>query len=244
LWGSIGFIVSVVGLGALLDWLPTSTVLHVVTFMLGGVVLAAWLMPRPAQHRLEETGESVMAVLRVKEVQCFLLAGFMNAFAHAALYTFFSLYLAELGYDKTTIGLLWALGVVVEIGIFRWMPQLTARFSVRSLFFATFVACALRFLIIAWGAQSFMLLLFAQLLHALTFAVYHASAVTLTGQYFGERNRARGQGVYISLTFGFGGFVGALVSGLMWEPFGASLTYTVSALAGALGALAYLRYRT
>ena len=53
---------------------------------------------------------------------------FFHVLAHIAVYVFFSLYLDSLGYRKTTIGLLWAVSVVLEIGWFfmqgRWMPLL------------------------------------------------------------------------------------------------------------------------
>jgi MFS family permease len=41
-WGSVGFIVAVMGLGVALDYLPVGVVLHVTTGLLALVVLAAW----------------------------------------------------------------------------------------------------------------------------------------------------------------------------------------------------------
>ncbi len=236
-WGSVGFIASVLGLGYLLDHLPVVWVLHVSTALLGLVVLAAFLVPAPARHAFEGARTSIAAQLKTRAVQVFLAAGFLNAFAHAALYTFFSIYLAQLGYSKSVIGWMWTIGVLIEIGVFQFMPQLTRRFRLETLFFSTFVACALRFSLIAWAAQWWWSLVVAQLLHAFTFAIYHASAVGLAGKYFGEGNRARGQAIYISVTFGVGGFAGAMLSGLLWDRIGPSWTYSLSAGAGLLGAL-------
>ena len=72
-------------------------------------------------------------------------------------------------------------------------------------------------------------------MHASTFAVYHASAVSLVGRYFGEANQARGQALYISLSFGAGGFAGGIVSGALWDSVGPAWTYTLSAAAGLMG---------
>jgi len=244
LWGSIGFICSVLGLGYLLDHVPEVAVLVVVTGLLAAVMLMAWLMPAPRQHvARHDDGGSVAEVLRRWEVRAFFAAGMLNAFAHAALYTFFSLYLIRHGYSKAAVGWMWSLGVIIEIGVFQFLPQLTRRFDLTTLYFSTFVVCVLRFLLIAWAVDTWWLLVIAQLLHASTFAIYHSSAVALVSRYFGPARLARGQALYISLTFGLGGFVGATISGELWERLGPAWTYTASAAAGLAGMLIFWPYR-
>ena len=236
-WGSIGFIVSVMGLGCWLDHTPVDAVLHWTCTALAMTVVAAWLLPRAAPSVRPPNTLSVARVLARPEVRAFLVAGYFNAFAHAALYTFYSIYLDSLGYSKSVIGIMWALGIVIEIVVFRAWPQITRRFDLNALFFWTFVVCALRFLLIAWLADTWWILVLAQLMHASTFALYHASAVGLVGRYFGADNQARGQAIYISTSYGLGGFCGSIASGLLWDKVGPHWTYTLSALAGALGAL-------
>ena len=236
-WGSVGFIAAVLGLGYLLDVFPVQWVIHVTVALLALVALVSFLIPAPVKHVHEGAVVSLRKQLKTRPVQVFLAASMLNAFAHAALYTFFSIYLAQLGYSKSVIGWMWSIGVLIEVGVFQCMPQLMRRFSLETLFFSTFIACALRFVLIAWTAQWWWALVFAQLLHAFTFAIYHASAVGLARQHFGTANQARGQAIYISVSFGVGGFAGAMVSGLLWDWIGPSWTYTVSAAAGLLGAL-------
>lgn len=234
-WGSVGFIAAVLGLGALLDLASPRAVLHVVSGLLFLTIIAAWLVPHGTGGRSAASRGPVGPILRRAEVRAFLCAGALNAFAHAALYTFYSIYLADHDYSKTTIGIMWALGVAIEIGVFQAMPQIMCRFDPATLFFSTFVVCVVRFLIIGWCVDYWWLLVLAQLMHASTFAIYHASAVSLVGRYFGAENQARGQALYISLSFGAGGFAGGIVSGAMWERAGPAWTYTLSAVAGALG---------
>lgn len=244
LWGSIGFILSVLGLGYALDHASEQLVLVVITGWLVLVMATAWLMPVPRKHEARHAeGGSVGEVLRRPEVKAFFAAGMLNAFAHAALYTFYSLYLIRNGYSKATVGWMWSLGVIIEIGVFQFLPQLTKRFDLAALYFSTFVAILVRFLLIAWAVDYWLLLVFAQTLHAFTFAIYHSSAVALTARYFGPARLARGQALYISLTFGLGGFIGATVSGSLWESIGPAWTYTMSAAAGLLGALIFWPYR-
>lgn len=243
LWGSVGFIASVLGLGYLLDYAPETAVLYVVTALLACVVLMAWLMPAPRRHEAHHEAGSVAEVMRRPEVRAFFAAGFLNAFAHAALYTFYSLYLINHGYSKSVVGWMWSLGVFIEIAVFQYLPQLTRRYDLAALYFSTFVACGVRFLLIAWGVDYWWLLVIAQVLHAATFAIYHASAVALVARYFGPARLARGQALYISLTFGVGGFAGATVSGALWEGIGPAWTYTLSAAAGFAGMLVFWPFR-
>lgn len=245
LWGSIGFILSVLGLGYVLDYASERAVLVTVTGLLAGVVLMAWLMPAPRKHEAAAGGSSgsVAEVLRRGEVRAFFAGGMLNAFAHAALYTFYSLYLINHGYSKAVVGWMWSLGVIIEIGVFQFLPQLTKRFDLTALYFVTFIACGVRFLIIAWAVDVGWLLVFAQCLHALTFAIYHSSAVSLVARYFGPARLARGQALYVSITYGLGGFIGATVSGTLWESIGPAWTYTMSAAAGFLGMAIFWPYR-
>lgn len=244
LWGSIGYICSVLGLGYVLDHASETAILLLVTAMLAAVMLCAWLMPAPRRHEARAgQGASVAEVLKRREVQAFFAAGMLNAFAHAALYTFYSLYLISHGYSKATVGWMWSLGVIIEVGVFHYLPQLTRRFDLATLYFSTFVVVLVRFSLIAWAVDYFWLLPIAQVLHASTFAIYHSSAVALVSRYFGPARLARGQALYISLTYGLGGFIGATVSGELWERLGSSWTYTASAAAGLLGALLFWPYR-
>ena len=235
-WGSVGFILSVLGLGYLLDHLAVATVLHVVAVLLLATVLAAWIVPERGKSGRAAGGVPLAAILARPAVQGFLAAGFLNAFAHAALYTFYSIHLKEHGYSASTIGWMWSIGVLIEIGVFQYMPQITRHFRLESLYFSTFVVCAVRFMIIGWSADVFWLLVIAQTMHAFTFAVYHASAVGLVARHFGPRHQARGQALFISVSYGAGGFTGGIACGLMWDAFGAQWTFTASAIAGALGA--------
>lgn len=242
LWGSVGFIVAVLGLGALLDHRPARAVLDVTAFMLAATAALAWLI-RPAARATGDraTAEPVSAILARPEVRRFLAAGALNAFAHAALYAFLSIHLAEHGYSKTLIGVLWTLGVVIEIVVFQTMPRLMARWDAGVLYRSTFAVCAVRFVLIAFAVDHLLLIVIAQLMHASTFAIYHASAVALVARHFGAGRQARGQAIYISVSFGLGGFVGGLSSGYAWESFGATPTYVMSAIAGALGYLLLAR---
>jgi PPP family 3-phenylpropionic acid transporter len=157
--------------------------------------------------------------------------------AHGALYAFYSIYLVETGYSTTTVGVLWTLGVLAEIGVFVALPALFRRYSLRAILLASFAAAALRFVAIGWGVESPALLALAQLLHGLTFGAYHAAAIAAVHRLFGGPLAVRGQALYASLSYGLGGAAGILLSGWSWSALGPGLTFTISAAFGLAGAL-------
>jgi MFS transporter, PPP family, 3-phenylpropionic acid transporter len=53
-------------------------------------------------------------------------------------------------------------------------------------------------------------------------------------QIFRGRHQARGQALYTSLGYGLGGTLGTLLSGFVWESWGAQATFSMGAIAALL----------
>ena len=228
IWGSIGFIVTVLGIGYALDHLAIDRLLWMTALVLGGIVAFAFLLPPAPAHPHDAQPVSLRQVLRRREVRALLAACFFMSAGHGVLYVFYSIHLVEHGYGKSLVGWMWTLGVVAEIAVFLVMPRLLHRYSLRSILIVSFVAAVLRFLLIGWGADSLAMLVFAQLLHGLTFGSYHAAAIAAINAWFAGRLQPHGQALYGSLSFGAGGMLGALSSGQLWDWVGAGWTHTVA----------------
>ncbi len=243
LWGSIGFIVTVIGLGYLFDFMPIRMLLWAILAIMVGLALLSRQIPEAPIVAHDGDHLPLWHVLRRPAVLAFFLGGFLMAAAHGPYYTFYSIYLVDHGYSKSSVGLLWSLGVVAEIGIFLWMPRLTRRFSLRGMLLGSFACAVLRFLMIGWGVGWVAVVLVAQLLHAITFGVYHAAAVEMVHRFFRGKHQSRGQALYNSFTFGAGGTLGGLYAGMVWDGLGAAHTFTIAA-ACALAAWLLVAWRT
>lgn len=235
LWGSLGFMVAVVGLGLLFDYLPIRFLpLAILSFLILIWLSSLSLTAVPAQKTIEQSSGFLSLVMQ-PSILCFLVASFLLQLSHGPYYTFYSLYLQEhYAYSNTLTGLLWALGVLAEIGMFLAMPKIMHRFDVRNLLLITFLISALRWYLIGYWADSLGVLLFAQLLHAVTFGVAHAASIEIVRSHFKGAHQGQGQALYSSLSFGAGGALGALIGGLLWDH-SASLTFLVASLSS-LGA--------
>lgn len=234
LWGSIGFICTVAGLGLMLDSYGHQLVPIVLLLVFGLIWLSSLSVPDHPGVLTTQSHEPLRLVLRRPYVLALLLVCFLMQAGHGPYYTFFTLYLEDYGYSRTGIGLLWALGVVAEIGVFlvmhRWLP----RFGARRLLLVSIVLTALRWLLIAGWAEQLVVVLFAQTLHAASFGVHHAVAIHLIHQLFVGRNQGRGQALYSSLSFGAGGAIGSLAAGYLWIGMGPEWTYVIAAGVSAL----------
>ena len=233
LWGSVGFVVSVIGLGYILDFTPIRTLLWAILGIMAGLALLSRHIPEAVLAPHDTDHLPLWHVLRRPAVLAFFVGGFLMAAAHGPYYTFYSIYLVDHGYSKSSVGLLWSLGVVCEIGIFLWMPRLLRRFSLRQMLLASFAFAVLRFLMIGWGVGWVAVVVFAQLLHAITFGVYHSAAVEMVHRFFRGKHQARGQALYNSFTFGAGGTLGGLYSGMIWDTLGATITFSIAAACAA-----------
>jgi PPP family 3-phenylpropionic acid transporter len=235
LWGSVGFIVTVTLVGYALDTLPVASLLWMVlaTYALGWVCALAV----PDAHAGAGHAEPVpvWTILRRPEVAALLGACFLMTLAHGPQYAFFSLYLVDHGYSTAAVGWMWNFGVIAEIVVFMLMPALMRRYSLSGILLACFAAAVLRFLMTGWGVDSAPLLFAAQLLHGLTFGAYHAAAVTAIHRWFQGAHQVRGQAIYLSVSFGAGGVLGSLLSGLGWDSIGPAWTFSGAALAALAG---------
>jgi len=93
-----------------------------------------------------------------------------------------------------------------------------------------------RFLMIGWLVDSPLALLVAQTLHAASFGSFHAAAIGVVHRLFRGRHQARGQAIYGSLAYGFGGTIGGLASGYAWSGLGPGLTFTLSSVCALMAA--------
>jgi len=182
--------------------------------------------------------------LRRPEVLAFLLACFLMQGSHGPYYAFFSIYLQDHGYPSTQIGWLWALGVAAEIAVFLVFHRWLRRFGAVRLFQISIIITAVRWVLLAFFVEQIPVLLFAQVLHAASYGLFHAAAIELVNHYFPGRLQGRGQALYSSMSFGLGNAIGSLASGHLWTSLSPEWTYLLAsgmALLGFLVALFFIR---
>ncbi|WP_370978885.1 MFS transporter [Agaribacterium sp. ZY112] len=239
LWGSIGFVVSVLVLGVAFAALPLSYLPFAVCAQLVLLVLVCLSFGDNSNELaagVDAKGASFKdfwSQLGRLPVAMFFIVCFLLHASHGPYYVFFSIYLEQLGYTRVEIGCFWTLGVVAEIVFFLIAHKLMRCIPPYNLLLISLFFTALRWLLLPSLAGSAYSLFFLQLLHAFSFAACHSVAMGFCRKRFGADQQSRAQAFYSSISFGAGGGVGAFFSGYLWQ-FGVELTFMVAAVIAVL----------
>ena len=236
LWGSVGFVVAVLGLGPILDALGILPLPWLVCALFAAMAVSAWQVPEvPAPAAAHADSTPILDVLKRPAVQALLAACLLSQLSFAPYYNFFTLFLERHQYTRGMAGFLWALAVLAEIGLFLAMGRLIAAFGSRRLMLAVLIATAARWALTPLLVDSLPLLVLLQLSHALTFGAYHALAVYYVQRYFPGSMQGRGQAFYNAAAYGVGGSVGSLASGYIWQHLSPEAVFYAAALAALAG---------
>ena len=243
LWGSLGFIATVAGLGVLFDvisieWLPL-TLLACAAI----AALVSFTIPSPPIQIKTQAKKPFMHTLKQSKVWRFLVVHFLLQLSHAPYYSFFSVYLEEKGYSRTVIGFLWSLGVLAEVVAFTQTHRLLTRFNEYTLIQCCLLLAVIRWFALAWVVDMPVILWTVQLLHAFTFAVFHAAAMQFIFREFEPQQQGQGQALYSAL-WGLGVAIGSWLTGMVWLSWGAEMIYSVAALCCVAAMLIIKRYYT
>jgi MFS transporter, PPP family, 3-phenylpropionic acid transporter len=221
LWGSLGFMVAVLGAGAWFEAFGMKHFPFIVTLGLILLMVSAFAIPDLRETAAHDRIEApIWHTLRQPQVAWFFGSMALHVLSHMGLYVFFSLYCDELGYSKTLIGMLWSAGVLVEIVWFytqgRWLP----RFSLTGWLIICSLLALMRFALTAQWGGTLWVLLAAQAMHAVSFAAHHTVCTALLSHHFPGRTRGRGQALYTVIGYGIPGVLGSWAGGLISEVWG------------------------
>lgn len=232
-WGSVGFIVSVTLSGALLELVGIAFFPWFVAVANLLLLAAALRLPRQRED-VQALGKAPPVLPRLKDpaVAWFFASIFFTVLAHTSLYAFFSLYLVSLGYGKAAVGALWAVSVAMEIVFFWTQGHWTSLLVPERWLQVVAATTVLRFTAIAAGGAWPVVLVLAQLAHAVTFAAHHAACIALVHRYFPGRLRGRGQALYTVLGYGAPGVLGGIGGGWLIGELGFAAVFWAASASG------------
>jgi PPP family 3-phenylpropionic acid transporter len=201
LWGSLAYVLSGLAAGIVLAGRPADLVLVLVMLGLAASLLSCIGLPRIRLLAARRATAGWLDLLRDRRFLLFIMAAGLVQSSHAVLYGFGTLHWLAAGYGKDVVGMLWALGTGAEIFLFMVGSAAIERLGAARLLALGAVAGAIRWTVAAL-TTSLPLLIFVQLLHALSFGASHLAAM-----YFLARNvpaglAATAQGVYGAVAVG------------------------------------------
>ena len=234
LWGSLGFIISVLTLSLL----TSEFGIHIVPFCILVFLFLTWISTlyiNNSNVNSEKNSNSLTSIVLKPAVLGILISCFLMQLSHGPFYAFFAIYLSENSYNTNLIGFIWSLGVIAEILIFMRISSWIPKYGLQNLFVISFFFAIIRWLLISFFPQNIIIVVIATLFHAVTYGMYHAVSISLIHEYFTGDLQGRGQALYSSISFGLGGSIGSFYSGYLWEPLGGSAVFLYASLFAFLG---------
>lgn len=237
LWGSIGFIVVAVLSGELIERYSPEVFSYVGILILTGLFVSTLYSQQPRIKAYTLNGNSSIKDKIIDgNFLLFFFAGLLLQMSFGPYYVFFALYLQNLDYSGFLIGIFIAIGVVAEVGIFIFAGLFFRSFSIKTLISASILLTALRWYLVGHFAQSNTALVLSQLIHALSFGLYHSASIAFIQRHFNANQQSRGQAVYIGGVYGAGGALGAYIAGVLWlNGEGAMTTFDFAAISALIG---------
>jgi len=213
LFGSVGFIAVAL---VLVRFLSSPEV--ALAYLLGTVVLTALLgyfiagrsdEPHPAAP----VAEGGVALDLRGHWPLWVGLGLMQV-SFGAFYNFFTIYETAHGITLDMTVYLWSFGVVVEIAMLYFQGPLLRRDLLGLLQFAA-AATVLRWLLVYLFPANLPLLFLSQSVHALSFALFHTAAISHLFHLY--HNKKLAQQFFSGISYGMGGFIGAVGAGYLYE---------------------------
>jgi PPP family 3-phenylpropionic acid transporter len=243
LWGSLSFIAANIVGGFIVSRAGGPGALLALNVAAALTALAALALPardRPRDEPVEISKpervpiSELYGLLRQPAFAGVLIGSGLLQASHAFYYAFGSISWVAEGISASTIGWLWAVGVLVEVVLFAASGQVLGLIGVRGLFAAGVGAALVRWTLMAWvwpAAAYFPI----QALHALTFGATHLATMNYLTDTAPERHSSGAQGLYVTVTGVMTGLV-TLIAGPLYRSYGSG-GYAVMAAMAALGGI-------
>ncbi|HID15775.1 MAG TPA: MFS transporter [Candidatus Atribacteria bacterium] len=234
-WGSVGFIVGVFTIGAILEIVHISMLPILLLIIASLAFIWSFTIREPdSAPTSQKYLEPLLPVLKRPTVAAFFAIEFILLFSHAPFYSFYSNFLKSLNFSTTEIGFLWAMGVFAEIFMFSIASKIFQRFSWRSLVIVCLLVTSIRWMLVAVFSHYFIGQLFAQCLHAFSFGLFHLIAMRVIFQNFSAGQQGRGQALYSTMC-GLGVAFGSVLAGHFWKILSGELIFMCASVVVLLG---------
>lgn len=210
LFGSIGFILIAL---LLVNYLHNIyNAIHYLVFFVSITTIIALKIALTHQQTNKQT-PSTLPINILQDWSLWISLILMQV-SFGAFYNFFTIYETQQGISLDLTIYLWVFGVIVEIIMLYFQTNLLKKNLIILLEISIF-ATVIRWLLLYLFPTHIIMLFFSQSLHALSFALFYSAAISFLHQHY--TNKILAQQFFSGLTFGFGGLLGAVGFGYLYD---------------------------
>ncbi len=242
LWGSLAFLLAVLGMGEALDGRSPELVAWAVLAGFGLLLLATRLLPESERQETPHRPAPATALLADRPFLLFLGVGALLQASHAVYYAFSAVHWTAQGLSPATVGWLWAEGVVAEILLFAVGGRVLARLGPLGLLLAAALGGLVRWTTLGL-TTALPALAVVQALHAATFGAAHLGAMHFIARRAPAGLQSTAQGVYSAVSGGVGMGLAMAAAGALYDATGGRAFLAMAGMSAAGGVLALLLSR-
>ncbi|MCX6075404.1 MAG: MFS transporter [Campylobacterales bacterium] len=211
LFGSVGFVlVALVLVRFLTEPIVALEFLVVLTFL---TAIVAFIIAKDT-NKTEDKREDVQNDINLLTDWRLWLGLTLMQMSFGAYYNFFTIYETDHSVSLNMTIYLWSFGVLAEIFMLYFQGKLLRGNLLLILQITTFIT-ALRWFLLFLFPENLWILFFSQTLHALSFALFHSAAISYL--FYLYKHKPLAQQFFSGISYGLGGFSGALLAGYIYE---------------------------
>ena len=231
IWGSIGFVVSALLTGFVMDRITGSAQLAfgAICALYVGCLIASMFLARETVNTSSVNLRLIGSLLKNGRLKVLFIASGIHWASTMPYHGFLPIHVKELGLTASIAGICFAFAGFTEILMMSRSRFILGRWSARQLFVFSVAISGFRWLMTAFLSDPYLLIA-VQAIHAFTFAGFYIAAIEVLLQEIPDSLRATGQGLFFSAAFGFGGGIGVLLTGFVYGEFGGSGSFVFGAL--------------
>jgi MFS family permease len=172
----------------------------------------------------EENGK----IFDSKEAYLVLFLACISTFGLTFFNSFLGVYVIELGYNQSLIGILNFISAMSEVPILLWIVPLINSYNPIAIMILSSLLIGVRVFLAAEGTM--ITLLLAQLMQGLTFMVMYFSCVTYVSNHVNNNKESQGQSILVMFQSGIGAILGNILGGKLVDLVGIKQTFRCAAI--------------
>jgi PPP family 3-phenylpropionic acid transporter len=236
-WGSIGFIFAVWGVGYILGILSSRWFfLFYILAILCMVVTLYWLPNQKTEYK-PTIYSRISELLVKKEWMVFSASLLLIGLGSSAIEGFLGIYIKEMGGNEGLVGTAAALATLTELPIMFWGEKIVKRHGPWQLLMVAYGVSVFRLIFYSIIPEPGWVLLIS-LLHSLSFGVYWIATIAFVDQITSEDIKSSAQGMLYAVLY-FSRMLSSLVSGYLFDRVGGRYLFLISALFSLMAVLLF-----
>lgn len=231
LWGAAGWAIVAVVAGRLLSNGDPRAMFYYAGALLLGLGLTTLGLPREeeGQRSLRRAWAGVGVLLRRRALIIFLAVVTLLQLGTVSIFSFYSIYLGEIGASRDLIGLAFSIQGLSELPVYlgsAWIIRKIGPERALTVSFAAYATRALLYSVIRTPA----LAVATEVLHGLSFSLFLVSSISYVNAHTPPEWRATGQSLLWAFCYGAGQILGSAWGGWLYDSVGVQNLYRVCGL--------------